>query len=174
MASPATIESLVRAVYDLNWVKRDVLRRSGADAAVPLGALAAVHRLGAAKVTDVAAALHVDVSVASRQVRGLVEAGLVDRAPDPADGRAQLLRVTSEGRAALERAHARLVEAFGAALEDWSEDEIAAFTAAAERLRTGYERAVAAQGGAAGSPPATADRAAGATPAAGPPGGRAA
>ena len=135
------IEPLVRAVYGLTALKRDISRLAGFDHPVGLVPLAVVNRLAPARVKDVARELHVDFSVASRQVTALATAGYISREPDPEDRRAQLLSVTAEGTAALERAHDRIVGVFSTALEGWTDEEITSLTAALDRLRADYERA---------------------------------
>src|ERR687889_613753 len=62
-----------------------------------LASLALVDRLGAARVSALADAARVDVSVVSRQVQALEHDGLVVRAADPHDRRAPLVRPTEEG-----------------------------------------------------------------------------
>jgi len=95
-----------------------------------------------ARVKDIADAMHVDLSVASRQIAALIEAGYIERAADPADGRAAVLHVTRKGRAALKRAHERIVSAFAKALADWSDEDVATLTRLTERLRADYERSI--------------------------------
>ena len=61
--------------------------------------------------SDAAAALELDLSTVSRQVRHLEESGLVTRRPDEEDGRACRVRLTPEGRdglSAVRRTRARL------------------------------------------------------------------
>ncbi len=142
MPNPDLIDPLVRAVYGLGWLKRDMMRRTGFDPSIALPPLAMVHRLGTPRVKDVADALHVDLSVASRQLSALVDAGYVERSPAPDDRRSQIVTVTPAGQAALERAHAGIVQAFESALAGWTDAEITALTAATERLREDYRRAV--------------------------------
>jgi DNA-binding MarR family transcriptional regulator len=135
------IEPLVRAVYGLTALKRDIPRLAGFDHPVGLVPLAVVHRLAPARVKDVARELHVDLSVASRQLAALTSAGYIQRECDPDDRRAQLVTPTAAGREALERAHERIVGVFGTALADWSDAEITSLTTALDRLRGDYERA---------------------------------
>ena len=52
---------------------------------------------GPRRVSDLAGRVHSDVSTVSRQVTGLVTHGLVEKVPDPQDGRAQVLSLTSAG-----------------------------------------------------------------------------
>src|SRR4051794_33227082 len=138
------IEPLVRAVYGLTALKRDMPRLAGFDHPVGLVPLAVVNRLAPARVKDVAHELHVDFSVASRQLTALATAGYIRREPDPEDRRAQLVSLTSAGTAALERAHERIVGVFASALEEWTDEEIASLTGALGRLRDDYERVAAA------------------------------
>ncbi|MBC3194437.1 winged helix-turn-helix transcriptional regulator [Pseudonocardia sp. C8] len=74
--------------------------------------LAHLHFGGAQRATEIAATFHSDPSTISRQVSGLVKAGLVERRADPADGRASLLAATDEGVRVMEaerRRRARLI-----------------------------------------------------------------
>jgi DNA-binding MarR family transcriptional regulator len=141
MSDPANIEPLVRAVYGLTALKRDMPRLAGFDHPVGLVPLAVVNRLAPARIKDVARELHVDFSVASRQLATLAAAGYIRREPDPEDRRAQLVSPTPAGTAALERAHERIVGVFSSALTDWSDEEIASLTTALTRLRADYEHA---------------------------------
>lgn len=55
------------------------------------------------RLSVVADVIGIDTSTASRQVSPLIGAEMVRRAPDPADGRAQLHELTDAGRAVLAR-----------------------------------------------------------------------
>src|ERR671932_19145 len=102
MAKRDTIEPLVRELYGLAAIKRDTQRRAfSASAIAGLSALAAVERLGPARVSAVAEALHVDLSVASRQISALTAAGHVRRDPNPQDARSHLVAITASGQSAL-------------------------------------------------------------------------
>src|SRR6476660_2602740 len=135
------IEPLVRAVYELTALKRDIPRMAGFDHPVGLVPLAAVHRCAPARVKDLAADLHVALSVASRQVAALEAAGYVEREPDPDDRRSARVTTTEAGDAALQTAHERIVGVFAAALADWSAADAEHLTSALRRLRSDYERA---------------------------------
>jgi len=58
------------------------------------------------RLSDLAEVLHTDLSTVSRQVQAAERAGLVERRPDPSDGRASRVYLTAGGRAALERLRA--------------------------------------------------------------------
>lgn len=144
MPSPENLEPLARAIYRLGLVKRDMVRRTGFEPGGGLLPLAILQVRDGARVKDIADAMHVDLSVASRQIAALIEAGYIERAADPADGRAAVLHVTRKGRAALKRAHERIVSAFAKALADWSDEDVATLTRLTERLRADYERSISA------------------------------
>src|SRR4029079_12857775 len=70
-------------------------------------ALAAVERHGPLTPSELAEIERVKRPTATRTLRVLVEAGLVDRAPDPADGRTSLVSVHGPGPESLRRVRAR-------------------------------------------------------------------
>lgn len=132
-SSPA--DHLVRQLYGLSALRRELGRAATREiASNGFLALAAVHRLGPARVSDIAADLHVDLSVASRQITALVEAGHVQREVDPADRRAQLVSVTDAGFAVLHGAHERMVEQLQQGLADWSDDDVVELARGIEHL----------------------------------------
>jgi DNA-binding MarR family transcriptional regulator len=143
MHTDDTLENLVREVYELAAVRRDMWRRAGFEQAQTIAALNAVRRLGPVRVSAVAEDLAVDISVASRQLSALEERGLVERTTDPADARSRLLAVTEPGREALGQAHDRMVGVFASTVADWDENDIAGLAAGLHRLREDYSRAVA-------------------------------
>lgn len=59
---------------------------------------------------ELAAALLLDKSTTSRLVASMEDAGLLQRSPDPQDGRAQRLQATRTGRRLHERIHRDLLE----------------------------------------------------------------
>lgn len=85
--------------------------------------LGAIIDGGPVRVTDLAAWQGVDKSTVTPQVQRLAAAGLVDRSPDPADGRATLLLATDEGRALqtdIGRGGARVIDELTAG---WPEED---------------------------------------------------
>ncbi|AOP48238.1 MarR family winged helix-turn-helix transcriptional regulator [Streptomyces lydicus] len=75
---------------------------------------------GDKRATDLAADAFLDLSTVSRQVRSLVERGLVARRPDPEDRRGSLLTATAAGRAAFENYRRQRDAELAALLEPWS------------------------------------------------------
>jgi DNA-binding MarR family transcriptional regulator len=70
-------------------------------------ALATVERHGPLTPSELAAIERIKRPTATRTLRVLLEAGLVDRAPDPADGRSALVSVNAAGRERLRRLRGR-------------------------------------------------------------------
>lgn len=134
---PHDIDQLAHALYGLSAIRRDLQRCAGIDHAVgALMALGAVHRLGPARISDIAADLQVNLSVASRQIQALGAEGYVDRVSDPHDGRSSLVALSPEGRAKLERAHERLSDALARAVDDWRPAQITDLADGIVRLRS--------------------------------------
>ena len=98
---------------------------------------------GPLRPTALAGLLAVDLSVVSRQLRALQDAGLVARDPDPSDARAALVRPTPAGLSALEdtRRARRLV--LDQALRGWSEPDRDHFERLLSRFQHDLEDAVA-------------------------------
>ncbi len=83
---------------------------------------------------DLAAALMVAPSVASRAVAALEADGLVQRRPDPGDARACRIGITDVGRERLADHKRYLVQRVVAALPDWDDDEAALAAQVLSRL----------------------------------------
>lgn len=99
-----------------------------------LGVLRLLHCSGPASLSDVAAALEVDTSVASRQVGALAEAGHVVRTVDPHDRRIRTVEITDSGRALLARSKEQYARVAAHAFGPWSDDDLAAAVAQVRRL----------------------------------------
>lgn len=83
---------------------------------------------GPSRVGDLAGALHSDISTVSRQASSLSAHGLIDKGPDPDDGRALLLSLSPEGSDLLERARLERARMFAELLRDWDDSDVARFT----------------------------------------------
>lgn len=86
------------------------------------------------RVSAIAAKVFSDVSTVSRQVSALVDHGLIEKVPDPADGRAQLLQVSQTGSELLGALNAQRTELFSDYLANWDRDDVTRFTGYLERL----------------------------------------
>lgn len=69
------------------------------------------------RLTDLAEQAQVTKQTASLLVAALEKEGMVERVPDPADGRARIIRFTTKGRTASERAR----EVVMRVEQDWNE-----------------------------------------------------
>ena len=77
------------------------------------------------RATDLAAYFGVGKATMSRQLRALEDLGLVAREPDPADGRAFLVRLTDEGRERFSRVRSARRERYLNQLASWDRSEVA-------------------------------------------------
>lgn len=75
----------------------------------------------AMRVSDLAANIGLDTSTVSRQIKHLEEKGILERMPDPADGRASLVRLNDSGRQVMQAAFRRRFERIQGVLKDWSD-----------------------------------------------------
>ncbi len=66
----------------------------------------------------------IDKGAVSRQIRQLVELDLVERRPDPEDGRAQLLAVTDAAREAMAEVAGQRRKLLADRLADWTEADL--------------------------------------------------
>ncbi len=83
-----------------------------------------VARLEPVRATDLAEHVHLDLSTISRHLRGLEDAGLLARTPDPDDRRASRLTVTDAGRDAVARTTAARTALFDTATAAWTDSEV--------------------------------------------------
>lgn len=88
---------------------------------------------GPVRASAVGQVLDIDKGAISRQVQHLIDLGLLDRSPDPEDGRATLLTASEDAVRRLEQVaddrRALLVERLG----EWSPEEMRAFAASLHR-----------------------------------------
>lgn len=86
------------------------------------------------RATKLAEDLHVHKSTISRAVATLERIGMIERTPDPLDGRAQLLTARSEAKDKLEAFRARGADYFEGLMQDWTTDERGFFAQMLRRL----------------------------------------
>ncbi|MFI8998539.1 MarR family winged helix-turn-helix transcriptional regulator [Streptomyces sp. NPDC053542] len=137
-------EELDHAAVELRNSLMRVARRLRAQrppGELALGAMAVLGRLerdGPATASELAAAERVTPQSMARPVARLVELGLVERRPDPADGRQTLLHPTDEGRELIRADRARkdvwLARAMATHLNDVERDLLLLTTRLLDRL----------------------------------------
>jgi len=110
-------------------------------------ALATVERHGPLTPSELAEIERVKRPTATRTLRALLEAGLVERTPDPADGRSALVSVNAAGREQLRRLRGRKNAYLARRMRDLSASDLETLERAAtilesmlEERRAGRER----------------------------------
>lgn len=99
-----------------------------------------LRRHDGARSGDLAADEGTDASTMSRRICSLEERGLVAREPDPADGRASIVRLTEAGRAAADAEAAGRVAVISAALQPWDRAELTELTRMIRQLNDAFSR----------------------------------
>jgi DNA-binding MarR family transcriptional regulator len=88
---------------------------------------------GPVRASSMAEKFNIDKGAVSRQVQHLADLGLVERTPDPADGRAALVAASEDAKRRLadvaDHRRKRLDEQLG----DWTTDELETFAATLEK-----------------------------------------
>ena len=121
-----------------------LMRQRQADDQVDPGTfwlLKTIAHQGPLRITELATISHLDTSTVSRHVAQLERNGLVDRSPDPADGRAQLVGISTDGQRQLDQAFERRRQILEETLAGWDADDIADF----ERLLTKFVTGVSTE-----------------------------
>lgn len=96
---------------------------------------------GDRRATDLAVDALLDLSTVSRQVRSLVERGLVERYPDPEDRRGTMLRATDAGHAAFKEYRRDRDTKLAAILTPWPGEDRAQLVRLMGRLNDDLEQA---------------------------------
>lgn len=96
---------------------------------------------GSQRAATVADHLELDKGAVSRHVQHLLDLGLLDRSPDPADGRATLLSLSEDGARRLSTVDQHRRQWFDEVLGSWDDDEIAGFADDLSRYNRTLEQA---------------------------------
>lgn len=110
-------------------VGRAMRQRQEGDAIDPgtFWLLKTISHRGPLRITDLATATNLDTSTVSRHVAQLQRNGFIDRTPDPADGRAQLVGISVGGQHQLDQAFERRRAILENTLAEWGPADIAEF-----------------------------------------------
>ena len=141
VASVAAIGSnLNRVVHQVARLKAAIQAAKGNDVDY-LPNLLLFHLVASGPMRASALAEHTDVdpSTVSRQVERLVRTGVIERRPDPDDGRACLLAPTDVGLDRHAWHVARRTAAFDRMLADWSEVDRSRFAELLERFSDDFD-----------------------------------
>ncbi|KUF15931.1 MarR family winged helix-turn-helix transcriptional regulator [Streptomyces silvensis] len=156
MAAQREYEELARQLSAIGAVKRGLGRGLPADC--PGGSAAVLtllQRHGEMRMSRLAELLAVDMSVTSRHVAHVAERGWIDRAPDPADRRSRILRLTPAGEAKFAELSELSMRTLAHYLHDWSDDDVGRLSSLLGRLRTSFGDCRAASARLPGPPHAT-------------------
>jgi DNA-binding MarR family transcriptional regulator len=99
--------------------------------------LRAVMEAGEIRASDLASKLFVTKTSISRYVTEMLKKKLLTQRPDPADGRASLLGVSSAGRRTLEEREAQRSTVLHELCARWPEGDVATLTRLLQRLNDG-------------------------------------
>jgi DNA-binding MarR family transcriptional regulator len=103
------------------------------------GLLVRLEDAGTQRATELAAYFGVGKATMSRQLRALEDLGLVARDPDPADGRASLVRLTDEGRSRFRRVRDARRARYMRKLAGWDRAEVAELARLLHQLNAGSD-----------------------------------
>ena len=138
-AEPAALAARLRVA---GWRFARRMRRESAPGISPTlsAALHTVEMQGPITAGQLAAHEHVQKPTMTRTIQALLDNGLVERVPDPLDGRVSWLSITAEGRRLLQRSRRRTDEFLAKRVKKLSAEERDVLETAAtllERLAEG-------------------------------------
>jgi len=138
-ATKSDLSGLATALRD---VVLTVRRRAPGDGPDRGAVMLLVHVLehGPTRATTLAENVFLDPSTVSRHIRSLEASGLLIRTPDPEDGRATLLKVSTKGRALVTEARKDRIAMLQDAVAHWSEKDVHLLTTLTRRLAEDLER----------------------------------
>ena len=83
---------------------------------------------GPIRPSTLAQHLGLDKASITHRISRLISQGLIEKIPDPEDGRASLIGLTETGAKVVEHSYTVSNEGFDWITREWSEDDVAAFT----------------------------------------------
>jgi len=86
--------------------------------------LVTLNEFGPHRAAELADLFALDKGAVSRVVHQLLELGLIERTPDPSDGRASILQVTAKARKKMAELAVSRRQEFGAKLAGWEPENI--------------------------------------------------
>ncbi|MFD2794384.1 MarR family winged helix-turn-helix transcriptional regulator [Promicromonospora vindobonensis] len=129
--------ALVSALQSLSRAQREAAAHIAQELDWPRSGVTVLHlltRCGPVSLTDVAAHLRIDLSVASRQVSTLADAGYVVRTVDAEDRRVRTVELTEAGRTLAAEASGAYTGLIDRAFAAWSPEDVAEATRTLNRL----------------------------------------
>ncbi|PFG35133.1 MarR family winged helix-turn-helix transcriptional regulator [Sanguibacter antarcticus] len=123
------VADLIGAIEAFGRAQREIgglLARSIDIPRASISILRYLHVNGSAQIGCIAHHLRVDLSVASRQISTIVDAGLVRRTIDDGDRRARTIDLTPEGHEALSTIRTHITHLLGDIFAEWDTEQIQA------------------------------------------------
>ncbi len=122
-SDPSAVDSVMHALFSIGRLMR---QRVEGDELEPgtFWLLKTLAAQGAMRVTDLAGSTNLDTSTVSRHVSQLQKSGLIERTPDPDDGRAQRVEPSAEGFRLLHQVMDRRRILLRRSLEGWDTSDI--------------------------------------------------
>lgn len=137
-ASGSSEESVLYTLMSIGRLMRQRLHGDDMDPAT-FWLLKGLSQHGPLRVTELAALANLDASTVSRHVQQLHRSGLIDRTPDPDDGRAQRVALSTHGRDRLNEGLVRRRALLGKSFEGWEHDDIRALDTLLARFADNLE-----------------------------------
>src|SRR5262245_41123806 len=139
MRTTSTIQTEEELAPRLRWAITRMARRLRQESGIDLGpsqtaALATIERHGPLSPSELAEAERIKRPTATRILRHLEEAGLVERVRDPEDGRGSIVSITGAGRQHLKRLRARKTAYLATRLDGLDAEDRRTLERAAELL----------------------------------------
>lgn len=119
----SAVDSVMHALFSIGRLMRQRVEGDGLEPGT-FWLLKTLAGQGAMRVTDLAGCTNLDTSTVSRHVSQLQKSGLIERTPDPDDGRAQRVEPSAEGQRLLTEALDRRRILLRQSLEDWESADI--------------------------------------------------
>jgi DNA-binding MarR family transcriptional regulator len=116
MDAVRAVERLTRSIEDFN----SVFIRLPASDRLNFSALSVLHtlsRVGPCRLSDLVRTEQIKQPALTSAVAKLERGGLVERRPDPGDGRAWMLSLTADGQSIVSRRHADRAERLGGLID---------------------------------------------------------
>ncbi|MFB4423862.1 MarR family winged helix-turn-helix transcriptional regulator [Streptomyces sp. QL37] len=102
--------------------------------------LSRIRVQGPMTIGELSDAFGLDSSTLNRQTAAATRAGLTERIADPEGGMARKFRITDKGARLLDEERDRVVRALDQVMNDWPDEDIAAYATYLKRFNTGIER----------------------------------
>jgi DNA-binding MarR family transcriptional regulator len=135
LADASDVELAARLRLAITRTARRLRQEAGTDLSPSqLAALATIERHGPLAPSELAERERIRRPTATRVLSRLVEARLVERIPDPADGRSAIVSVSYEGRALLRRLRRRKTAYLATRIRDLPPQDLSALARATEVL----------------------------------------